>query len=224
MSRKNSGSYGFDADLREVGSEFKKVNKTLSKKPSINKTLSKPMSFSITRPMTKTAVTIDYDNLMKKFIDEFQTKLKDLQTMLSNIKKQITDTQPIKFKDSIEDITLLIQDSQQQKNDMERNFLQNHQKNTKPYKHFTDSNDYIDALFEIQKTSCNLKMTITDKINMLRDKLKADNNKFRLFTRKTRKPLTNAQQIKKIKDAAYKSGRILTLSEAENEWATNNVL
>ena len=207
--RKNSGSYGFNASA-DVGSKFKK---TLSKPGS--RQLTKPN----TKPMTKLAINIDYDNLMKKFVNEFETKIKDLKALFSNLKSKMSDAQSKKFKDIIEEINNIIQDSQGQKNDMERNFLNNHQKNTKPYKSFTDSNDYIDALFEIQKTSCNLKMAITDKINILRDKLKVDNNKFRLFTRKTRKPLTYVQKVKIYKDAAGKKGRIITFSDAEKEMA-----
>ncbi len=216
--RKNSGSYGFNASA-DVGSKFKK---TLSKPGS--RQLTKQHSNSLTKTlstksMTKLAINIDYDNLMKKFVNEFETKIKDLKTLVSNLKSKMSDAQSKKFKDTIEEINNLIQDSQGQKDDMENNFLKNHQKNTKPYKAFTDSNDYIDALFEIQKTSCNLKMAITDKINILRDKLKVDNNKFRLFTRKTRKPLTYVQKVKIYKDAAGKKGRIITFSDAEKEMA-----
>lgn len=215
--RKNSGSYGFNASA-DVGSKFKK---TLSKPGSRQVTIhhSNSLAKISPQPVIKTAINIDYDDLMKKFVGEFETKIKDLNTLFSNLKRTISDAQTKKFKVMIEEITHLIQASQGQKDDMEKNFLKNHQKNTKPYKPFTHENDYIDALFEIQKTSCNLKMAITDKINALRDKLKADNNKFRLFTRKTRKPLTYVQKVKIYKDAAGKKGRIITFSDAEKEMA-----
>ena len=102
------------------------------------------------QPVIKTAINIDYDDLMKKFVGEFETKIKDLNTLFSNLKRTISDAQTKKFKVMIEEITHLIQASQGQKDDMEKNFLKNHQKNTKPYKPFTHENDYIDALFEIQ--------------------------------------------------------------------------
>ena len=235
VERKSSGSYGFDIDnMSNINPTFLKIhktlsrrpsiNKTLSRRPSINKTLSKPLTITSPQTVTKTAINIDYDDLMKTFIDEFQTKIKDIKTLFSNLENKMTPAHTKKFKDTIEEITNLIQDSQGQKDDMEKNYLQNHRHNStkEPYKYFTKTTDYLEALLQVQKQSCNLKMAITDKINILRDKLKLNNHKF--FTRKTHVPLTNAQQIKKIKEAAAKSGRFLTLSDAEKEWATNNVL